>query len=87
VGVQPPQKTIFFSTPAIKSTCNEKMSTEMAAAGTNRGYKVVGNHDKQYSIRPADGKNPRWWKIVGILGSRLDCFAFYRESIDRRAIT
>jgi MbtH protein len=42
-------------------------------------YKVVVNREKQYSIWPADGKNPLGWKDVGILGSRYDCFAFIEK--------
>jgi len=44
-----------------------------------RGYKVVVNHNKQYSIWPVDGKIPLGWKDIGILGSRGDCFAFIEK--------
>jgi MbtH protein len=48
----------------------------MQGTQINHTYKVVVNHEKQYSIWPADGKNPLGWKDVGNLGSRYDCFAF-----------
>lgn len=54
----------------------------------NRDYKVVVNHEEQYSIWPADGKNPLGWKDVGILGSRRDCFAFIEKvGIDARPLS
>jgi len=45
----------------------------------DRDYKVVVNYEKQYSIWPAEGKNPLGWKDVGIFGSRSDCFAFIEK--------
>lgn len=42
-------------------------------------YKVVVNHEEQYSIWPADRENPLGWRDVGRQGSRADCLAFIRE--------
>ena len=51
----------------------------MDATQIDRSYKVVVNHEKQYSIWRVDRKNPFGWKDVGILGSRYDCFAFIEK--------
>ena len=51
----------------------------MDATQKDREFKVVVNHEKQYSIWPADRKNPLGWRDVGILGSRYDCFAFIEK--------
>lgn len=44
-----------------------------------RAYKVVMNHEEQYSIWPADGKNPLGWVDTGKLGSKAECLAYIRE--------
>jgi MbtH protein len=42
-------------------------------------YKVVVNHEEQYSIWPADGENPLGWKNVGKSGSKAECLAYIKE--------
>ena len=42
-------------------------------------YKVVINHEEQYSIWPADREPPEGWKPVGIEGSRKECRAYIEE--------
>jgi MbtH protein len=36
-------------------------------------YKVVINHEEQYSIWPADRENPLGWKDVGKAGTKQQC--------------
>jgi len=36
-------------------------------------YKVVINHEEQYSIWPADRENPAGWHDGGVQGSRRHC--------------
>lgn len=36
-------------------------------------YKVVINHEEQYSIWPADRENPPGWRDEGKRGSRAEC--------------
>lgn len=36
-------------------------------------YKVVINHEEQYSIWPEDRENPAGWKDARISGSRQEC--------------
>jgi MbtH protein len=38
-------------------------------------YKVVVNHEEQYSIWPADRENPLGWKDEGTVGSKDVCLA------------
>ena len=38
-------------------------------------YKVVVNHEEQYSIWPASRANPPGWTDVGKSGSKADCLS------------
>jgi MbtH protein len=42
-------------------------------------YKVVVNHEEQYSIWPADRENPPGWRDAGPSGSKADCLAYIKE--------
>jgi MbtH protein len=42
-------------------------------------YRVVINHEEQYSIWPADRENPLGWKDVGKQGTKRDCLAYIEE--------
>jgi MbtH protein len=42
-------------------------------------YKVVINHEEQYSIWPADTKNPAGWREVGRSGSKQACLDYIEE--------
>jgi MbtH protein len=42
-------------------------------------YKVVVNHEEQYSIWPAVRENPIGWKEVGKVGAKADCLAYIKE--------
>ncbi len=39
-------------------------------------YKVVMNHEEQYSIWPADRENAPGWRDAGKSGSRAECLAY-----------
>lgn len=41
--------------------------------------KVVVNHQKQYSIWPADRDNPLGWSDAGKVGSKESCLAYIEE--------
>jgi len=45
----------------------------------NTIYKVVLNHEEQYSIWPADRENPLGWKDEGKTGSKEECLAYIKE--------
>lgn len=42
-------------------------------------YKVVLNHEEQYSIWPADRENPLGWNNVGKSGLKQECLDFINE--------
>lgn len=42
-------------------------------------YKVVVNHEEQYSIWPAGRKNPLGWTDIGKTGPRTECLAYIKE--------
>ena len=43
-------------------------------------YKVVVNHEEQYSIWPAERENPVGWRDAGAIGSKTECLAYIREA-------
>jgi MbtH protein len=42
-------------------------------------YKVVVNHEEQYSIWLADRENPLGWKDVGKSGIKQECLEYIKE--------
>lgn len=42
-------------------------------------YKVVINHEEQYSIWPADRENALGWQDAGRAGTKLECLAYIEE--------
>lgn len=42
-------------------------------------YKVVVNHEEQYSIWPAERENPPGWKDAGKSGRKAECLAYIKE--------
>jgi MbtH protein len=45
----------------------------------NDTYKVVLNHEEQYSIWPADRENAPGWSDAGKSGSKAECLAYIEE--------
>jgi MbtH protein len=45
----------------------------------NVTYKVVVNHEEQFSIWPADRPNPDGWRDVGPVGPKEDCLAYIEK--------
>jgi MbtH protein len=45
----------------------------------NTIYKVVVNHEEQYSIWPADRENPLGWNDAGKSGTKAECLAYIEE--------
>jgi MbtH protein len=39
-------------------------------------YRVVVNHEEQYSIWPADRENPLGWRDAGKAGTKSECLAY-----------
>jgi len=46
------------------------------ASRTAAPYKVVVNHEGQYSLWFADRENPAGWSDAGKAGTKEDCLAF-----------
>ena len=42
-------------------------------------YKVVLNHEEQYSIWPAYRENPLGWRDAGKSGLKAECLAYIKE--------
>jgi MbtH protein len=42
-------------------------------------YKVVVNHEEQYSIWPADRENPKGWKDAGKSGNKEECLTYIKK--------
>lgn len=42
-------------------------------------YKVVVNHEEQYSIWPTDRENPLGWQDVGKTGKKSECLSYIKE--------
>jgi MbtH protein len=42
-------------------------------------YKVVVNHEEQYSIWAVDRENPLGWRDVGKAGPKAECLAYIKE--------
>lgn len=42
-------------------------------------YKVVLNHEEQYSIWPADRENALGWKDEGTVGTKAECLTRIKE--------
>lgn len=42
-------------------------------------YRVVHNHEEQYSIWPASHETPPGWFDVGKSGPKADCLAYIKE--------
>jgi MbtH protein len=45
----------------------------------NTTYKVVLNHEEQYSIWPADRANPLGWNDAGKTGTKQECLDYVKE--------
>ena len=42
-------------------------------------YKVVVNHEEQYSIWPLERENALGWRDAGFTGSKTECLAHIKE--------
>ena len=45
----------------------------------NTTYKVVINHEEQYSIWPVERENPFGWREAGKSGNKAECLAYIKE--------
>jgi MbtH protein len=45
----------------------------------NTIYKVVVNHEEQYSIWPADRENALGWRDAGKSGAKAECLEYIKQ--------
>jgi len=45
----------------------------------SRTYRVVRNHEEQYSIWPGDRENPLGWTDAGKSGTKAECLEYIKE--------
>lgn len=51
-------------------------------------YKVVLNHEEQYSIWPVHRDNPLGWRDAGKTGTKAECLEFIKEVwVDMRPLS
>jgi len=51
-------------------------------------FKVLVNHEEQYSLWPADREAPAGWKEAGKSGTKADCLAFVEGAwVDLRPLS
>lgn len=55
------------------------MSAQYAEEDDKTIYKVVVNHEEQYSIWPEYRENPLGWNEVGKSGPKAECLAYIKE--------
>jgi MbtH protein len=54
----------------------------------NTIYRVVVNHEEQYSIWPSRKEVPVGWTDVGKSGSKAECLAYIKETwVDMRPLS
>ncbi len=60
----------------------------MSADDDGTTYRVVVNHEEQYSIWPAERDLPPGWRDTGTTGGKADCLAHITEVwIDLRPLS
>lgn len=60
----------------------------MSEAAAEKQYRVVVNHEEQYSIWGLDQELPLGWKAEGKSGSKAECLAHIKEVwVDMRPLS
>jgi MbtH protein len=54
-------------------------NSQRAESSGPKTFKVVVNHEEQYSIWPADKAIPEKWSATGIAGSKEECLDYVRR--------
>lgn len=52
----------------------------MDEADNHTAYKVVVNHEEQYSLWPADRENPPGWRDTGQSGDKAKCLDYIKTA-------
>ena len=64
---------------SLREQCQAAGREETMTGQDSTIYKVVVNHEEQYSIWFADRENPPGWREVGKQGSKEECLAYIDE--------
>jgi MbtH protein len=65
--------------PTCFSISNAGVTMSSEDREDNTIYKVVVNHEEQYSIWPADRENALGWNDAGKTGTKAECLAYIQE--------
>ena len=63
----------------LASMIAEESRVSASEPEDSRIYKVVVNHEAQYSIWPAHRENALGWNDVGKSGSQAECLAYIKD--------
>jgi MbtH protein len=74
----PPSWPLAANEIERRDVMNERI-TSMEEQEDKTIYKVVVNHEEQYSIWPADRENALGWRDAGKIGSKAECLAHIKE--------
>ena len=72
----PPERRVHRSIEWVQLRRSSMIREE---AGDDIIYKVVVNHEEQYSIWPVNRENPLGWRDVGISGSKEACLTYIEK--------
>jgi MbtH protein len=61
------------------SQCSKEKSMHKEEMEDTITYKVVVNHEEQYSIWFADREAPAGWREIGKSGPKSECLAYIKE--------
>src|SRR5690242_15197896 len=79
--MRPPIRCIIAAraTLAPVDWLNREGINDMDESEDTTIYKVVVNHEEQYSIWPADRENPLGWNDAGKSGPKQECLDYIKE--------
>jgi len=76
----PPASVVDMARPHHPAQFFNKGDTSMSDEREDTTiYKVVVNHEEQYSIWPADRENALGWNDAGKTGTKEECLAYIKE--------
>ena len=55
------------------------MASEQPTKDKDAQFRVVANHEEQYSLWPSDREIPNGWSDAGKTGTREECLAYIEE--------
>jgi MbtH protein len=65
--------------PSLIGSNEREVKVNSEEREDNTIYKVVMNHEEQYSIWFSDREPPLGWKEVGKTGPKAECLAYIKE--------